>query len=410
MSDDFDDSSGARPVVSDTPTPDVPNVPPAATAADSATTAPTTADPSVKLRPPELIRSAAVYGDMAAELSPIGEFETRLVMGAAQHEARRQLVHEAMMEAAIAAADSHRVHRRRPFLDKIESLRGSLEIWTIVRDDGFEEGEGLTTDFVALLNDIDPNATARKIGSTLEARRFVFLHNRAVASPRLRKLHARFAKKDESAKKGPLYDEYRRLQERLEKGTERLRDWIDARIARLDDRLAEAEKALDDDDARPDRSWAWYAETPEGRLFTQYHADAENASRRYLKMFDDHRRRLVRTDLRRQLVDTAYGTTTVYFGDIKVQMPARFKGLHPRAQLDDLIANFEYEKHFYPDRQPKENGYAAETLKSAGPAAAGEDTAMSELERQSREIRDFWKEKRRQWGDHPDHDGRAKPQ
>ncbi|MFO0957448.1 MAG: hypothetical protein U0800_08265 [Isosphaeraceae bacterium] len=358
---------------------------------------------------PELALAVAIFGRWSREFCPYGEIESGLLMTAAQHEARRQLVHEEILSGVMAAAENHRELRRRPFLERIEEIRASIELWTIVRDDGFEPGAGLVTDFAALLRDIDPRATPRNIGVTQEARHFVFFHNRAVASDRLKQLHARFSRKKEEARKGRTYEEYLRLQERLDKGTERLKVWIAARIDRQHARLAEAEKALAEDDARPDRPWAWYADTPEGRKLTRYHAEAENASRRYLRMFDDHRRRLIRTDLRRQQIDNAYGTKATYIGDIKMMLPARYQSLHPRAQLDTLIADMEYEKHFYPDRQPNEASYTNQMLKEAGSQDIAENASMSELERQSQAIRDYWTNWRKRQGDGPAYEDPPRP-
>ncbi|MFO0957250.1 MAG: hypothetical protein U0800_07250 [Isosphaeraceae bacterium] len=356
---------------------------------------------SAKPTAPELALAVAIYGRWSSELCPYGDLETGLIMTAAQHEARRQLVHEDILSAVMSAAGSHREHRRRPFLEKIEEIQASIALWTIVRDDGFEPGEGLTADFAALLRDIDPKATPRNIGPSMEARQFAFFQNRAVATPRLKELRAKFARKKEGARKGRDFEEYARLQERLDKGTERLRAWIVSRIDRQIARLAEAEKALAEDDAQPDRPWAWYAESPEGRKLSRYHAEAENASRRYLKMFDDHRRRLIRTDLRRQQIDNAYGAQATYIGDIKMMLPARYQSLHRRAQLDTLVAEVEYEKHFYPNRQPNEASLSNQMIQEAGGQGVAESAAMSEMERQSQAIREYWINWRKRQGDAP---------
>jgi len=44
-------------------------------------------------------------------------------------------------------------------------------------------------------------------------------------------------------------------------------------------------------------------------------------------------------------------------------------------------------------------------LKAGDPEGVKEDTARSELERKSQEIRDYWQNRRKQWGDGPVHDG-----
>ncbi|MFO0956015.1 MAG: hypothetical protein U0800_00965 [Isosphaeraceae bacterium] len=271
-----------------------------------------------------------------------------------------------MMALAKDAALHHREYRRRPFLERIDEIRRSIRLWTIVRDDGFEPGEGLQVDFAALLSDLDHKASSRKIGPSGEAREFVFLHNRAVASPRFKELHKKYFKRKRIVESDLDGAEYLRLADRLRKGTERLREWVVGRIDRLIASLGEAEKALAEDDAQPDRPFAWQAETEEGRKLSRYHAEAEAGVRRYMKLFDDHRRRIIRTDLRREHIYNRMGSESMYFADLQIKMPPRYRPMGPRLKLETMILELQNEMRFYPERDPNEATYLQEIKEEVG--------------------------------------------
>jgi len=305
----------------------------------------------------ELALATFVYGQWQLEFGAEGSVETFSLMGAAQYEARRRVIHETMMRRGQEAAVDSRKYRRQPILDRIETLQRSLRIWTIVRDDDFEPGEGLQVDYPALLRDLDPKATPRNIGPTGEVHEFVFLHNRAVASPRYKELHKKYFQRKRIAESNLDAAEYRRLDDRLKKATERLKEWISGRIDRLVAAIQQAEKELAADDAQPDRPFAWEVETEEGRKFSRYHAEAEAGVRRYLKMFDDHRRRVIRTDLRRQQLYNRIGGETMYVGGTEVKVPPRYQVMSPRQRILHLIAEFEHDLHFYPEYQEGSDTY-----------------------------------------------------
>lgn len=332
-----------------------------------ATDPPVRPAPKKKAMPSELGLATFVYGEWQQELAPAGSIETFCVMGAAQHEARRRILHDSMIEQGQAAAVHHRRHRRQPFLAKIEEIQRSLRIWTAVRDDGFEMGYGLESDYAALLRDLDPKATPRnKTRDSGEANEFSFLHGRAVATPRYWELSKKYAQRKKIAESNLDAREFERLDRRLRDNTERLRKFIDDRIDRLNNQLADVIQALEDDDNQPDRPFAWQFETEEGRRMAKQHAEAENGVRRYMRLFDDHRRRLIRTDLRREQLRRQTGATSLYVGDIQILVPPRYSAMVPRMQLDHLEMEIQHEKRFYPVRDEEDASYVREIRERVG--------------------------------------------
>lgn len=294
--------------------------------------------------------AAFVYGQWEQEFAPTGAFETAAVLGAAENEARRRIIHHAIMEKAKANAPHHREFRRQPFLDAIENLQQSLRIWISVRDDGFELGDALQRDFAALLRDLDPNATPKKFGSVREVTEFVFRHNKAIADARYKELYKKYANRKRIGEADLDGQEYLRRRERLEKATDSLKEWVVQHIDRLIAKLSKVERALADDDAQPDRPFAWQAETEEGRKMVAIHDKAEAAIRRSMRTFDDHRRRVMRAELRRDQLYRQVGADTMYVGDLQVKMPSRYAGMMPRLKIETMIDEFRGQLRYYPDR------------------------------------------------------------